>query len=67
MLKLNCPRNKLIPFKCPILWKTQQNYFKFAEIGPTDKKQFSNQITSREQFLCAQTARKLLLKAKNNA
>ena len=42
-----------------------QNYFKFAQIGATDKKPFSNKVMSRESFLCAQTARKILLKANN--
>ena len=62
-LKVNYPRNKPIPYKCPILWKTQPNYFKFGQIEPRSKKLISSQSTSRESFLCAETARKILLKA----
>ena len=39
-----------------------ENYFKTAQIGTIDKKPFSNLLVSRELFLCAETARKLLLK-----
>ena len=64
-MKLNNQGNKLIPYKCPIVEDPKKNYFKFGKILPRDKKPFLSQITSREQFLFAETATKLLLKASN--
>ena len=43
----------------------KQKYFKFGQIGATKKKPFSSQITSGEQFFCAETGTKLLLQANN--
>ena len=61
------PRNKLIPYKSRVMWKTQPKLFeKCANYNIKDKKPFSKQIMSRQSFLCGKTARKLLLKAKYN-
>ena len=57
-LKLKYAINKLIQS----INKYNQINFKMAKIRTPDKKSFSNQIMSRELFLCAKNARKILLK-----
>ena len=59
--KLNYPRNKVILKNVLYCGRRNQSYL--DKIGTPDKNPFSNQIVSREWFLCA---RKLILKSNKN-
>ena len=54
--KLNYPTNKLVPYKCSLLWKTQSKLFQICAnlicvidlIFPESKKRFQKKARSKE-------------------
>ena len=49
-LKLNYPRNKLIPYKSPILWKTQPKLFQICGNRTKSKNRFETKLRLENSF-----------------